>query len=196
MARTNLAYKRQEQWQDYQAEPIPLPRPRFRTIEGQGKKTATQPVRAPWAQTLVVMSLTVFMTLATVSVARVTIANATVQMMQTSEQTRAAINEVRTEGMELEVEHSLANNPTKIQDTAALMGILPTSQPITLTARDGFSPETILQMNAAAAEVRAAELQALQEIADRNLAEKPAEKDIALEPEPTSSVLKPTADRG
>jgi len=142
------------------------------------------------------MSLTVFMTLATVSVARVTIANATVQMMQTSEQTRAAINEVRTEGMELEVEHSLANNPTKIQDTAALMGILPTSQPITLTARDGFSPETILQMNAAAAEVRAAELQALQEIADRNLAEKPAEKDIALEPEPTSSVLKPTADRG
>lgn len=165
MARTNLAYTHKEQQQSYQAEPIALPRPALRTVEGQGRGLRAQSQRAPWVQTLATMSAVVLVVLATVSIARVSIANATVQMMQTSEQTSAAIDEARAQGLELEVKHSLANNPTRIQDAAADRGILPTSQPSTLAALDGFAPETIEQMRAAADAAHAAELKALEDAA-------------------------------
>jgi hypothetical protein len=108
------------------------------------------------------MSAAVLIVLATVSVARVSIANATVQMMQTAEQTSAAIEQARAVGLELEVQHSLANNPTRIQDNAASLGILPAGQPATIPARAGFSALTLDQMERAAEEARAAEIAQMQ----------------------------------
>ena len=156
MARSNLAYRREVVEQSYDAQPMPSPRSRLRTIEGNGRKTAAQAQVAPWTNTLIAMSIVVAVVLATVSIARVTIANATVQMMQTAVQTQAAIDFANAAGIDLEVKHSLANNPTKIQDLAASMGILPSSQPVTLAAQSGFSEETIAQMQLAALEVRQA----------------------------------------
>ncbi|MDR2035443.1 MAG: hypothetical protein LBP91_02030 [Coriobacteriales bacterium] len=162
MARTNLAYKQEEQWQSYPAQPIRAPRPELKTIEGQGRGIRTRPQQAPWLNTLAAMSTVVLVVLATVSIARVSISNATVHKMQVAEQTSTSISHARTIGLELEVKHSLANNPTRIQDNAAARGILPSSRLSTLSARDGFSPETVALMSAAANEARAAELSVLQ----------------------------------
>jgi hypothetical protein len=156
MARNNLAYKLQEPARRYDAEPVALPRPRLRAIEGQGRASATQPQAAPWLSTLVVMSAIVVIVLATVAVGRVSIANATVQMMQASEQTRSAIDRARAVGLELEVQHSLANNPTRIQDNAAALGVLPAAQPETIPALSGFTPATREQMQNAVKEAQAA----------------------------------------
>lgn len=158
MARSNLAYKQDRREQTYRPEPVSLPRPKLRTIEGQGRKSAAQPQQKPWVHTLLAMSIAVIVVLATTSVGRIGIANATVQMMQTAEQTQSAIDEARAVGLELEVKHSLSNNPTRIQDLAATRGVLPSSQPQTLEARNGFSTETQRQMQQAAAEAQAAEL--------------------------------------
>ncbi|MCL2530082.1 MAG: hypothetical protein FWE41_07125 [Coriobacteriia bacterium] len=195
MSRTNLAYKQQPQRRGYQADPIPLPRPKFRTIEGQGKGSAAKPRQAPWVQTLVIMSVVVAMMLATIAIARVSISNATVQMMQTSEQTRAAINSARQVGMELEVVFSLGNNPTRIQDAAATMGVLPSHSISTVAARGGFTVETIYQMSLAADEARALELQALYDRAELAAAEKPAVVESVLTPSPTQGLLQ-TAGSG
>lgn len=157
MARSNLAYQQPERRQNYRAEPIPRPRPALRTIEGQGRKTAARPKQASWVQTLIVMSALVVVVLATTSVARVSIANATVQMLQTSEQTQASIDQARAVGLELEVKHSIYNNPNRIQDTAAALGILPAGQPETVSAVSGFTPGTIAWMQAAAEASRATE---------------------------------------
>lgn len=158
MARSNLAYQLPERRQNYKPEPIAMPRPQLRTIEGQGRRTAAKPQQATWVRTLVIMCATIVIVLATTSVARVSISNATVQMMQASEQTQEAIDQARAVGLELEVRHSVANNPNRIQDTAAAMGVLPSGQPETTQARRGFTNETKNQMAAAAEEARAAEL--------------------------------------
>ena len=191
MARTNLAYRQEERWQDYQAKPIPLPRPALRTIEGQGRGVRVQPAVAPWAKTLVVMCAVVFVTLATVSIARVSIANATVQMLQAAEQTNTAIIQARAEGLELEVRHALANNPTRIQDLAAALGILPASSVETLAAQHGFSISTINQMRAAAEEARAAELAALQEAQNAHTVQVPSGADAVLMPAPRINQIQP-----
>jgi len=166
-----------------------LPRPRLRTIEGQGRKTAAKPQFAPWVLALAITGVVVGMVLATLAISQVSISNATVQMMQNSDQTRAAINTARSAGMELEVVFSLGNNPTRIQDTAATMGILPTSQITTIPAQAGFSAETIYQMSLAADEARAQELQALQVLAEQTALEKPALIESTLEPSVTSNIL-------
>ncbi len=162
MAQSNLAYRQPQPERSYDAQPILSPRPKLRTIEGQARDPKTQAQTAPWARTLVVMSVLVLVVMATVSVVRVSIANATVQMMQASEQTSVAIDQARAAGIELEVKHSVVNNPTRIQDNAASLGILPASQPATVQAHQGFSPETLNQMQLAADEARAAEVAALQ----------------------------------
>lgn len=158
MARSNLAYQLEVPKRSYDAQPIARPRPKLRTIEGQGRATAAQTQQAPWLRTLAIMSTLVLIVLASTSVMRVSVANATVQMMQASEETTAAIEQARAAGLELEVLHSIANNPTRIQDAAANMGILPASQPATVTALSGFTAETQSQMQAAASEVQASQL--------------------------------------
>jgi len=147
------------------------------------------------------MSTVVLVVLATVSITRVSISNATVQLMQAAEQTTIAIDQARTKGMELEVVHSLENNPTKIQDHAAALGILPNNKTITMPARDSFSIETIREMSTAAAETRAAELQVLKDIAEQTASqpatqpaaqateEKPAVEDGTLEPSTANKPL-------
>jgi len=158
MAQNNLAYRQKPEEWGYDAEPIALPRPELRTIEGTKGSAQAQPRPVAWVTQLAVMSAVVIVVLASVSVARVSISNATVQMMQTAEQTRLAIDQTRAAGLDLEVQHSLANNPTRIQDSAASLGILPAGQPVVMEAREGFSAETILQMQVAADEARAAEV--------------------------------------
>lgn len=163
MARSNLAYKPSRQEQSYRPEPVPLRRPALRTIEGQGRGVATQTQQQPWLRTFVVMCAAVIMVLATVSVGRIGITNATVQMMQAAESTQTAIDQARAYGLELEVNYSVANNPTRIQDRAASLGVLPSAQTETLEARSGFSVETLRQMQAASEEARAAELASISE---------------------------------
>jgi len=191
MSRTNLAYQQEEPKRRYEAQPIPLPRPRLRTIEGQGRAAATQTARAPWTRTLAVMSIVVFMVMASVSITRINISNATVLMMQTANQTSSDIEQARIAGMELEVEHSLKNNPTRIQDIAATMGILPTAQPEVLAALDGFAPETIYRMNQAAEQNAALELRALKEAAEKTATERAAQAENALEPSVYLSIFNP-----
>lgn len=191
MARTNLAYQQEEQERNYDAQPIPLPRPKLRTIEGQARGTQTRTQQAPWVRTLVVMSAVFLVVLSTVSVARVSVANATVQMMQTSEKTTAAINQARAVGLDLEVQHSLANNPTRIQDNAAMLGILPAQQPVALAAREGFSAETISQMNLAANEARAAELALLPSSAEQTTAQELLNQNGTIVPTTAALALNP-----
>lgn len=170
MTRSNLAYQQPKRL--YEDEPLVLPRPQLRTIEGQGRKTSARTQQAPWIRTLMVMSALAIVVLATVSVARVSFANATVQVLQNSEQLRGAIDQARAEGLELEVQHSLANNPNRIQDAAAGLGILPAGQPETLAAQNNFSEETLAIMQAAAEEAHTAELAQLQAAAAQNSATK------------------------
>ncbi|MDR1088714.1 MAG: hypothetical protein LBL23_05545 [Coriobacteriales bacterium] len=162
MAQSNLAYRQEAEAERYDALPIRSPRPALRTIEGTRSRAEAEPRTAPWVRTLVVSCAVVLLVVATVSVARISIANATVQMMQTAEQTSAAIEQARAVGLELEVQHSLANNPTRIQDNAAVLHILPAGQPATVQARNGFSAETLDQMQRAAEEARAAEIASMQ----------------------------------
>ena len=164
MARSNLAYKQDRQEWGYDAQPVALPRPKLDTIEGQGRGTAAQTQQSPMLRTIAVMCALVIVVLTTSSVARVGISNATVQMMQSINTTQAAIEEARAVGLELEVLHSISNNPTRIQDRAAEMGILPASHPETLYALAGFSSETKTEMQAAAEEAKAAELAMIMEI--------------------------------
>jgi len=169
---------------------MPVPRPQLRTIEGQGRGVKPRKQQAPWVRTAVVMSAVVCIALATASVARVTITNATVQMMQSAEQTSAAINYARMGGVGLEVDLSLASNPTRIQDRAADFGVYPTSRVNTISALNGFSQDTMEQMDAAAQEARALELQVLlehQEPPSQPAA--PKEQGDALKPAATIGIL-------
>lgn len=158
MARSNLAYKNEEARQSYAAEPIALPRPQLRTVEGKATETQTRTQQVPWTHTVAIMCAVLAIVLASVSVGRVSIANATVRMMQGSQQVSAVIDQARTAGLELEVQYSLANNPTRIQDAAAAMGILPSSQPETLAAHSGFGVDLVDRMRLAAEEARVAEI--------------------------------------
>lgn len=161
MARTNLAYKNEEARQSYSAEPIALPRPELRTVEGKVSDAQTRTQHVPWTRTVAVMSAVLVIVLASVSIGRVSIANATVRMMQGSGQVSNAIAQARAAGLELEVQYSLANNPTRVQDAAAAMGILPSSQPETLAAHSGFGSDFLDRMRLAAEETRAAEITSL-----------------------------------
>lgn len=160
MARNNLAYEQEVYEQSYDARPIPSPRPRLRTIEGRARSARTQ--QQPLVRAIACMSAVVLIVLATVSVARVSVSNATVGVMQASAQTNDAIEQAREVGVELEVEYSLANNPTRIQDSAASLGMLPSSQTATIQAYNGFSASTLEQMRQAASEYQAAQMSQLQ----------------------------------
>ena len=197
MAQNNLAYRQRPLEKNYDAQPIPAPRPRLRTIEGAGRGTRAQSQQAPWIRTAVVMCAVLVVVLSTASVARISLTNATVQMMQTAEDTSLAIDQARTVGLDLEVRHSLANSPTRIQDRAATMGVLPARQPATVEARSGFSAETVRQMNAAASEYKAAELSLLQGAEENTEGEQDLSGDVANDAtysfEPSSTMEESTA---
>ncbi len=161
MAQSNLAYSQTQPTREFDAQPIAAPRPRLRAIEGQGRGVAPQAQPLAWLRTLAVMSTLVVVVLATASIARISIANATVQMMHGSEQTRIAIESARSAGLELEVRHSLMNNPTRIQDAAAALGIFPANQPEIVSALSGFTPQTKEQMQQAAQDAHALALAGL-----------------------------------
>jgi hypothetical protein len=87
------------------------------------------------------MAAVVIAVLASVCVARIALSNLTVQMMLNGEQIANEITTARSMGLELEVRHSVATNPNRVQDAATKLGMLPDNQVATLAARQGFSPE-------------------------------------------------------
>ena len=192
MSRTNLAYQVNQQQRSPRAQAIPLERPKLRAIEGQGRgpeaAAKAKPVAIPTPQlrALAAISVVVFLVFTTASVAKVSIANATVQLLQTADDISLAIDQARTTGLELEVRHSLENNPTKIQDAAAVRGILPADHSTTIAARSGFAQSTINLMRVAAEEAQALELQQLLDQAAANAASNPDQS--ASLPEPDSAL--------
>ena len=170
MARTNAAYK-----MDYAAsipahpatvprrgQPAsqPLARPRLRAIPGKGLGAQTSPALHPRVRALVVVAVLLVLVAATVSVARIAVSSLTVQMMLQGERISENIANARSQGLELEVKHSLATNPNRVQDAATTLGMVPDNQVQTLSAQQGFSFGTRDLMVAAASERLAAEVAA------------------------------------
>jgi cell division protein FtsL len=149
------------------AQPEPLA-PQLRALPGAGRAAAAQPALAPWLKTLFITGAVLIITLATVSVMRVSISNLTVQQLLQAQQTSNTIETARAVGTDLEVKHALLSNPTRVQDAAIARGVLPGNQPAVIQARHGFSAELQIIMATLAANAAAAET-----------AEKDAEKPVA-----------------
>jgi hypothetical protein len=126
--------------------------PNLRAIPGKGLGVRSATKLAPWLRTLIVMSAVFLAVLATTCVTRIAVSNLTVQLMLQAELTSEQIANSRAAGAELEVKHSLATNPNRIQDAATARGIVPGNQADTVQARHGFSAETQNAMAAAVAE--------------------------------------------
>ncbi|MDR2672201.1 MAG: hypothetical protein LBC35_02685 [Coriobacteriales bacterium] len=121
--------------------PQARPAPQLKALPGKGLGARTRPDIQPWATTAAVMAAVVIAVLASVCVARIALSNLTVQMMLNGEQIANEITTARSMGLELEVRHSVATNPNRVQDAATKLGMLPDNQVATLAARQGFSPE-------------------------------------------------------
>jgi hypothetical protein len=98
------------------------------------------------------MAAVLIAVLATVCVSRIAISNLTVQLMFRAEQTTELISNAKANGAALEVWHSVATNPNRVQDKAAANGVLPGNAVTTLEARHGFTDDVKFIMTAAATE--------------------------------------------
>jgi hypothetical protein len=87
-----------------------------------------------------------------IGIASISFSNATVQILLESDAVSESIANARSTGLELEVKHSVAANPARIQDAAAALGMVPTEQIPTLDATSSLSTEAKSALNEVQAE--------------------------------------------
>ncbi|MDR3136256.1 MAG: hypothetical protein LBU07_02350 [Coriobacteriales bacterium] len=150
-------------------------RPRLRALPGKGLDSETAPVSKPWTRTLAVAATAVLLVMATVCIARIALTNLTVQMMARAERVQENIDTARNVGLSLEVKHSLATNPNRIQNAATALSMVPDGAVQTLPARGEFSSEVQSQMATAAS----AQLAAILAEAEAAAAARQAEAEAA-----------------
>jgi cell division protein FtsL len=116
-----LAYQQPARREREQPSPRPL-----RVLPGKRAQTETRQGLAPfWRATFAVGIVAVLM-MGAVWVARVSLVNATMELLANSEQVTRSTEAARSEGSHLEVEYAFATNPASIQETAATqLGMAP-----------------------------------------------------------------------
>jgi len=74
-----------------------------------------------------------------VGLTSISVSNATIQMLVNAESVSESILEARSIGLELEVQHSIATNPIRIQEAAVGLGMGPALSTATLEASSALS---------------------------------------------------------
>jgi len=77
------------------------------------------------------------------------LSNATVQTLINTEAVAQSIVEARSAGISLEVQHSFATNPIRIQDEALALGMGPAAKTATVEAASALSPAILEAMTQA-----------------------------------------------
>ena len=161
MAQTAYAYN------ETRVRRAPEPqRPYLRSIPGRNQGTEARPAAASLVQTMLVVCACCFVFAMAVGFVNVGVSNATVQILMSSDTLSAQIYEARAAGHELDVQHSLAANPVRIQDAAKLLGMVPSDHVTTLEAHSEFNPAVLDVLTAAAVTQNTTDNAALEGIQD------------------------------
>ena len=145
MAQAEYAYDVSPQRRMYEVE-----RPPLRVLSPEQKPRArTQSLARPLIRCALATSAVCFVVVVLLGLASITLSNATVQALINSESLANSIAEARSAGLELEVEYSVATNPTRIQNEASALGMSAAPEISTLEAAESPNASVIASMSAA-----------------------------------------------
>ncbi|MCL1890855.1 MAG: hypothetical protein FWG00_02345 [Coriobacteriia bacterium] len=138
---------------------VEVPRPPLRALPGRRAAAQQKSLVGQLARVVLSTGAFCFLFAMAVGVTSITVSNATVQMLLESESITETIGEARSVGLELEVQHSIATNPARVQEAAGALGMVPVGQIDKLDATTILDPttvETIAQAAAKAEKAKAA----------------------------------------
>ncbi|MCD8199793.1 MAG: cell division protein FtsL [Coriobacteriaceae bacterium] len=104
-------------------EPAPEPRPDVRVLPGRGESAAKLATLSATAVNIFKLALVATVLVAVVAVARVALCSATVESNRAIQDLEAQITTASAETNELEIEHSLLSNPTRVEKEAKKLGM-------------------------------------------------------------------------
>ena len=164
-------------------------RPPLRALPGKGLETQTRRGLAPLTRAALFTCSACFVFALAVGLFSISMTNATVQTLMDSESISASITEARSVGLDLEVQYSIATNPTRIQEAAAELGMVPSPGIAIVGATEALSSLASEAVhNAIAAAQIESDLAVAQ--ADADLAAAQAEPDLAAAPaEPDNETI-------
>jgi nucleoside recognition membrane protein YjiH len=96
-----------------------VPRRPLRVLPGTGVQAASQQGIAPLWRALFITVVAVALMIGAVLVVRVSLVNATMELLADTAQTVRMTEAARAEGTQLEVRYAIVSNPASIQDAAA-----------------------------------------------------------------------------
>jgi len=165
---------------------VPQAKPALRTVPGGRTQPQAQGFKAlaPLFKTVLATGTATVMLLTAICCGRIFLVNLTVEAAAEADSLSSAIEQARSNSIELEKEHALATNPARIQEAAAKLGMVPDTDIQTLTATSSLTPQAIsaldeLAAQALAAEEAARQAQAEQLAAHQRAAEAAAAKEAA-----------------
>lgn len=116
-------YAPQAQRVGYAPQPARAPRPDIRVLPGKGRDARRNQGVPPIALSAFKAVVVLAVMLAVVLCARVWLSVATVQSLESAAALNASIDDARSYGTALEIQHSVLASPTRIEKKAAQLGM-------------------------------------------------------------------------